>query len=387
MGSTKFNFQVSVFSFFLSHINLIPSKREPKMKSQLKFLFIFISTITVGVFWTCTATAQGNNNGGLVQRVVALESVEDNDLDPTNELQTLNQSGSDVTLSDGGGTVSVDDADADATNELNTGVSLNGTTLEISDAGGTLSTDLSSLQDGVNDADADAANELQTVSRAGSNVTLSNGGGTVSVNDDDADPLNEVLTSAVLNGTDLEITDAAGTIIVDLSSLNGASGGNPDPPCFDNANRYVDCGNGTVTDTMTGLIWLQNANCFSFQDWATANDSAANLADGQCDLLDGSQAGDWRLPTIEEWVATIAEAVNDGCTFPNDPSLSDTAGRGCFAADPTPIFSGVRSRSYWSSTADATVPNFARSVDLSNGNANLSLKPGNFLVWPVRGGN
>jgi hypothetical protein len=30
---------------------------------------------------------------------------------------------------------------------------------------------------------------------------------------------------------------------------------------LDNANRYVNCGNGTVTDTVTGLIWLQNANC------------------------------------------------------------------------------------------------------------------------------
>jgi hypothetical protein len=27
----------------------------------------------------------------------------------------------------------------------------------------------------------------------------------------------------------------------------------PDPPCFDNTNRYVNCGNGTVTDTATGL--------------------------------------------------------------------------------------------------------------------------------------
>jgi len=30
-----------------------------------------------------------------------------------------------------------------------------------------------------------------------------------------------------------------------------------DGPCFDNVNRYVDCGNGTLTDTVTGLIWLK----------------------------------------------------------------------------------------------------------------------------------
>src|SRR5437773_9255267 len=28
------------------------------------------------------------------------------------------------------------------------------------------------------------------------------------------------------------------------------------PPCSDNSNRYVDCGNGTVTDSVTGLTWL-----------------------------------------------------------------------------------------------------------------------------------
>jgi len=45
------------------------------------------------------------------------------------------------------------DADADPTNELNTGVALNGTSLEVTDAGGILSTDLSSLQDGTGSDD------------------------------------------------------------------------------------------------------------------------------------------------------------------------------------------------------------------------------------------
>jgi len=42
-------------------------------------------------------------------------------------------------------TLNVDDADADSTNELNTGMLLNGNSLELTDAGGTLSTDFSSL--------------------------------------------------------------------------------------------------------------------------------------------------------------------------------------------------------------------------------------------------
>jgi len=39
------------------------------------------------------------------------------------------------------------------------------------------------------------------------------------VDDADADPLNEMNTSVVLNGTDLETTDGNGTIVTDLSSL------------------------------------------------------------------------------------------------------------------------------------------------------------------------
>lgn len=68
------------------------------------------------------------------------------------------------------------DADADPNNELNTFVSFDGTNLSIIDAGGTLNADLSSLQ---NDADADPTNEIQTLGTNGNNITLSNGGGSV----------------------------------------------------------------------------------------------------------------------------------------------------------------------------------------------------------------
>ncbi|OAD19361.1 thrombospondin type 3 repeat-containing OmpA/MotB protein [Candidatus Thiomargarita nelsonii] len=62
--------------------------------------------------------------------------------------------------------------------------------------------------------------------------------------------------------------------------------------------RYSDNGDGTVTDNRSGLIWLKNANCFGKQKLKIAMQSAANLADGQCGLRDGSRRGDWRLPTL-----------------------------------------------------------------------------------------
>src|SRR5262245_54239770 len=46
-------------------------------------------------------------------------------------------------------------------------------------------------------------------------------------------------------------------------------------PCVDKAKRYVDCGNGTVTDSVTGLIWLKQSNCLSTASWEAAKKAAA----------------------------------------------------------------------------------------------------------------
>lgn len=163
----------------------------------------------------------------------------------------------------------------------------------------------------------------------------------------------------------------------------------PAPACADNANRYVDCGNGTVTDTVTGLIWLANADCFGMQNYPNALSMVGTLATGACGLTDGSFAGDWRLPTEAEWQTTIAQAVALDCTFSgmgNPPSLTDTAGTGCFDTEGSPVFSGVQIGRYWSSTAIATSPDFAHRVFLSDGSTNVFTKANTYFAWPVRGG-
>jgi len=176
------------------------------------------------------------------------------------------------------------------------------------------------------------------------------------------------------------------------------------PPCFDNANRYVDCGNGTVTDTVTGLIWLKKADCFQGgRFYADSNQAAAGLAAGECGLTDGSSAGDWRLPTKTEWEATIAHAVALGCKYLSPggyPSLTNNPGTGCLSAGPT-SFTGVRSFFHWSSSAHEGNPHWAWSVDLvgSYGSGYLDKVSGLVTyddalnpivwganVWPVRGG-
>ena len=60
-----------------------------------------------------------------------------------------------------------------------------------------------------------------------------------------------------------------------------ADGACSNPPGVN--NRFVDCGNGTVTDTQTGLIWLKKANCFAPQDWASKDGQAKHTAGSGAD--------------------------------------------------------------------------------------------------------
>ena len=125
---------------------------------------------------------------------------------------------------------------------------------------------------------------------------------------------------------------------------------NPDPPCFDNANRYVNCGNGTVTDTHTGLIWLQDAGCLGSSTWAEANQAAEGLENGQCGLTDESRAGDWRLPTNAEWLAMVDAARNHPQLRCRNPALTDDSGSNCFGDGSGSSFMNVTFIGYWSST-------------------------------------
>jgi hypothetical protein len=147
-------------------------------------------------------------------------------------------------------------------------------------------------------------------------------------------------------------------------------------------SRYIDNGDGTVTDNWTGLIWLKNANCFGRQDWKTAMQSAANLASGQCGLRDGSRRGMWRLPSKEEWEAMLDEKYVDRENYYRQPTLSNAAGTGPWKEGDA--FSGVQTDGYWSSTENALNSDYAWRVNLDYGDVFTSVKVNPDYVWPVR---
>ena len=144
--------------------------------------------------------------------------------------------------------------------------------------------------------------------------------------------------------------------------------------------RFTDNGDGTVTDNLTGLIWLRNANCFGERrDWSAALSACNGLASGSCGLTDGSSAGDWRLPSVKELHTLIHWGFSD-------PAVPNTAGTGKWSeGDP---FTGVQSSYYWSRDKYGDSLAYGREaqrVDMGYVGYDDATKPG--YVWPVRGGN
>ena len=185
----------------------------------------------------------------------------------------------------------------------------------------------------------------------------------------------------------LVLTSCSGTD--DVIDPGGPAGA--DPPCSDGSgNRFVDCGNGTVTDTDTGLIWLKDANCFGNQDWGSSEASTAGLADGQCGLTDNSSAGNWRLPTLRclsgsgcDVAGTTGELASIFAPSCPAPQVPDTAGTGCWS-EGNP-FSGLRSY-LWSSTKSQYNGGYWWFVNLDNGYVSGAHGGSSLGMWPVRGG-
>ncbi len=173
------------------------------------------------------------------------------------------------------------------------------------------------------------------------------------------------------------------------------------PACSDDSgNRFVDCDNGTVTDSQTGMVWLANADCLGQASWYNAMLTVSGLADLDCSfstpdcdcgLSDGSSPGEWRLASYAEWAAFLTGAAS--C----NPTVADDAGDGCWseacvtAGDCS--FYAVEGAAYWTST---TMPT---SIDVCGVACALTvfLVPGGvpgFLdkaafearFWPVRSG-
>ncbi len=112
--------------------------------------------------------------------------------------------------------------------------------------------------------------------------------------------------------------------------------------------RFIDNGNGTITDTMTGLVWLKLANCIH-SDWAAAVSQARALASGMCGLTDGSRTGDWRVPNRKEMLSLADRNQNNESDYFDFNFLNPD---GTVFQAPL-LLDFVPDQYYWTSTTDA----------------------------------
>lgn len=126
-------------------------------------------------------------------------------------------------------------------------------------------------------------------------------------------------------------------------------------------NRFLDNGDGTVTDSETGLMWTTDANLFSTtKTWQEAIDYCKNLS------IEGYSG--WRLPSVKELLSLIDYATYNPALPADHPFLN------------------VQPSYYWSSTAYASNPYCAWVVGMWYGGVDFDGKSYYYYyVWPVRG--
>ncbi len=120
------------------------------------------------------------------------------------------------------------------------------------------------------------------------------------------------------------------------------------------AQRFVDNGNGTVTDTQTGLMWTQNANMFGGLNWHDAM--------SRCSSFSISGIGGWSLPSKVE-LEGLSHAMQGGHPF-----------------------AGVQSTSYWSHTIFTDNLEGAWFVNMRSGFVYVDIMSSFRNVWCVRSG-
>lgn len=172
--------------------------------------------------------------------------------------------------------------------------------------------------------------------------------------------------------------------------------------------RFVDNGDGTITDSQTGLMWakqddagglLDKDNVYTWDDAVGTflvqlnSLSATNETDNATHVSFAGGYTDWRLPTIVE-LQTIIDTSIPGCNASpfTTPCVHAIFNTGCTpgctttAFNPEDACSCTAAAIYWSSSSRTTFPSVAWVVGFQFG---LTAADGKDLlrrVYAVRGG-
>jgi cysteine-rich repeat protein len=154
---------------------------------------------------------------------------------------------------------------------------------------------------------------------------------------------------------------------------------------------YVNNGDGTITDTNTGLMWenLDDSNLdaiYGIHDkdnrYTWGNAIAVKIA-----TLNGGGGfaghADWRLPNRKE----LESILNLEIPYPG-PMLAAAFNTACTPGCTVTSCSCTQSGYYWSSSSNATNPNYAWVLNFNAGNVNANNKTNHsYYCRAVRGGS
>jgi hypothetical protein len=285
----------------------------------------------------------GYNAGGITTEV---------DGSVTNEIQDLQLSGNNLTITNNGTATTIDlspyldytdtqldetavdafvanngylatEVDGSVTNEIQD-LQLSGNNLTITNNGTATTIDLSPYLDNTDtqldetavdafvanngylatEVDGSITNEIQTISRTGTTVTLSNGGGTFTDN-----------VGVYTAGTGIDITDN----VISTTGTTGTTGGSPIYTIGLNAalGGYVFY---VTIDGKHGLV-AETQNQATSVTWYPAQNSISNPANHS---LDGKKFSDWRMPTKYELNEMYLQNAAIGGFTSNEPYWSST---------------------------------------------------------------
>lgn len=147
---------------------------------------------------------------------------------------------------------------------------------------------------------------------------------------------------------------------------------------------FVDNGDGTITDTNTGLMWEKLSDDGSIHDWDNLYTWEDAFAVKIAGLNSSSFAGhsDWRVPNKRE----LQSFVDDSVPGPPGPTVPAAFDNGCSAGCTVTTCSCTKADGYWSSTTAAAFVGSAHGVSYLNGASGTNYKTGVAPVRGVRGG-
>jgi hypothetical protein len=127
---------------------------------------------------------------------------------------------------------------------------------------------------------------------------------------------------------------------------------------------FHDNGNGTVSDTSTGLMWQQDT---ARDEWGDYDHMTWEEALDYCEVLSLGGHTDWRLPNIKE-----LDSLMDLSRY--SPAIN------------TVYFPNTLPDGYWSSTTCAQRPGYTWTLYFSEGLEDWRNKSGSYCVRAVRDG-